>query len=518
MSVTEDVLNVARYVLPPFLGAVIGYVTNAVAIRMLFRPLTEKRVLGIRVPLTPGIIPRRRHQLSESIAQMVSTKLLTPETVDARLRSPEFIASLRASVSGFTSDLLEGRISGTTPFAADMAEVFGSLAEGFVRSNRFGELAAHVVPRITEAAGAVRVTDLTPTADSVTEIVRRALQSAAGEEKRSAAVAAVRRWVEGHLESDTRMSDLVGELDGDRVSRFLAKVYDPAYAFLMRWLERPDVRADLAERGRELVKTILTRLNLVQRFLVSAAQYDRSLNEKMPVIVTDIVESIREAGGSTRNRSRIISAARHQIGELSHHGVADLAGRFRLDLPAAAESATNMIMDFLVRPDVQDRIAGAAWSFVERRGDATVEQLLHDGLSLTRAEVDRMLLDAVGRWSDAPGSGVQVRQAVGSFVERQLSASVPLENLVNLEAGRKAALDRFLSGKAAELIQERVPSLLQGLDIHGMVVQKIDGLDVESVEKLLLMVIAKHLKWINLFGAVLGALIGGLQVALNLLG
>jgi uncharacterized membrane protein YheB (UPF0754 family) len=38
---------------------------------------------------------------------------------------------------------------------------------------------------------------------------------------------------------------------------------------------------------------------------------------------------------------------------------------------------------------------------------------------------------------------------------------------------------------------------------------------VKRVEELLLIVIARHLKWINLFGALLGALIGGSQVVLR---
>ena len=41
-----------------------------------------------------------------------------------------------------------------------------------------------------------------------------------------------------------------------------------------------------------------------------------------------------------------------------------------------------------------------------------------------------------------------------------------------------------------------------------MVVDKINQLDVAQVESLLMMVIARHLKWINVFGALLGALIG----------
>ncbi|MQY76665.1 MAG: hypothetical protein GH155_03460 [Spirochaeta sp.] len=46
---------------------------------------------------------------------------------------------------------------------------------------------------------------------------------------------------------------------------------------------------------------------------------------------------------------------------------------------------------------------------------------------------------------------------------------------------------------------------------------KVNALEVIEVERLLLQVIASHLKWINLFGALLGALIGLSQIALRLL-
>ncbi|MFW6313862.1 MAG: hypothetical protein ACOC2N_08260, partial [Spirochaetota bacterium] len=67
------------------------------------------------------------------------------------------------------------------------------------------------------------------------------------------------------------------------------------------------------------------------------------------------------------------------------------------------------------------------------------------------------------------------------------------------------------------LVERRVPEIIAGIDVYSMVVEKIDGLDVESVEQLLLMVIARHLKWINLFGALLGSLIGGTQVLIGLI-
>ena len=84
---------------PPLLGALIGFLTNALAIRMLFRPLREVRVLGVRLPLPPGVIPRRRHELSHSIGRMVSEQLLSPESIGVRLQSPDVAAALAGQVA-----------------------------------------------------------------------------------------------------------------------------------------------------------------------------------------------------------------------------------------------------------------------------------------------------------------------------------------------------------------------------------------------------------------------------------
>ena len=48
-----------------------------------------------------------------------------------------------------------------------------------------------------------------------------------------------------------------------------------------------------------------------------------------------------------------------------------------------------------------------------------------------------------------------------------------------------------------------------------MVVDRINRLDVARVEQLLMIVIQRHLKWINVFGAMLGALIGLSQSVLS---
>ena len=48
---------ITTYVLPPLVGAVIGYFTNLIAVKMLFYPRKPVYLFGHQLPLTPGTEP-----------------------------------------------------------------------------------------------------------------------------------------------------------------------------------------------------------------------------------------------------------------------------------------------------------------------------------------------------------------------------------------------------------------------------------------------------------------------------
>jgi len=77
--------RVLLFAIPPVAGAVIGYITNAIAIKMLFRPLNPIYVFKLKLPFTPGILPRQRKKLALSIGAMVERELLTAEVLRNRL-------------------------------------------------------------------------------------------------------------------------------------------------------------------------------------------------------------------------------------------------------------------------------------------------------------------------------------------------------------------------------------------------------------------------------------------------
>lgn len=91
----------ASYIIAPLLGGVIGYITNDIAIRMLFRPHTAKYLFGIHIPFTPGIIPKEKGRIAEAVGGVISENLMNNEVLEKYLLSEEMIGKIRSAVEGF---------------------------------------------------------------------------------------------------------------------------------------------------------------------------------------------------------------------------------------------------------------------------------------------------------------------------------------------------------------------------------------------------------------------------------
>jgi uncharacterized membrane protein YheB (UPF0754 family) len=75
-------------------GALIGGVTNLIAIVMLFRPHEPMYLFGKRLPFTPGLIPKRRRELAEQLGKTVVEHLVTPEGLRRKLNDSAFMAGV----------------------------------------------------------------------------------------------------------------------------------------------------------------------------------------------------------------------------------------------------------------------------------------------------------------------------------------------------------------------------------------------------------------------------------------
>jgi uncharacterized membrane protein YheB (UPF0754 family) len=98
-------MMIPRAVVAPVVGGVIGYITNDLAIRMLFRPRKALYIGRFHVPFTPGLIPSQQGRIAQSIGGVVSGQLLNEETLRQTLLSGSTLDTLRRKVTVFLRTL-----------------------------------------------------------------------------------------------------------------------------------------------------------------------------------------------------------------------------------------------------------------------------------------------------------------------------------------------------------------------------------------------------------------------------
>ncbi|MFE1245688.1 DUF445 domain-containing protein [Fictibacillus sp. NPDC058756] len=92
-------------------GAFIGGLTNLIAIKMLFRPFNTLYIGKFKVPFTPGLIPKRRHQLAVQLGETVTKHLLTAEGVQAKINDSGFRSEMVELVQGEVKSFLQSDIT-----------------------------------------------------------------------------------------------------------------------------------------------------------------------------------------------------------------------------------------------------------------------------------------------------------------------------------------------------------------------------------------------------------------------
>jgi len=90
------------------IGASIGYVTNVIAIKLLFRPVEPLNIILFKIQ---GVIPKRQKELSKSIGDTVENELLSIEELMESFVTEERIEKLLDKIKLKVQRVIETKIS-----------------------------------------------------------------------------------------------------------------------------------------------------------------------------------------------------------------------------------------------------------------------------------------------------------------------------------------------------------------------------------------------------------------------
>jgi uncharacterized membrane protein YheB (UPF0754 family) len=99
----EKNMGILRFALLVLIGGLIGWITNKVAIKMLFRPINPIKILGITFQ---GVFPRRKNQMAISLADTIEKELLSKEVIMDQLLGEEKLDAIKEKLKETIIDKL----------------------------------------------------------------------------------------------------------------------------------------------------------------------------------------------------------------------------------------------------------------------------------------------------------------------------------------------------------------------------------------------------------------------------
>lgn len=502
------------YLISPIAGAGIGYFTNWLAIKMMFRPYEEKKIGAFRLPFTPGLIPKEREKLAKSLGVTIGKNILTQQAIIESLQTP--------------------------PVKESFEKIFDDGVDKFFHSQQtIGELAARICSKREREVKQMLIKEISSGLQflcsyskekgimihfmnsKVEEFLSKPLEILSLEdfkERSEEAIMDIVHWLSSREELKSVLKENLFsfyhklELDHRRIKELLPDQSQEAFQHmvsekapdfvrvLLELAEIPEVAAALTP----LVKMAITQMaGKLAAFFIDGDK-----------IYKKLIEGGKEYLEEEKNREEISYFAKMAADRLLENEVAK-AAVFGKEF---FEMNVDKIVSFLWKDEnlsaVLHRIHETFWKKYEEKKSLNIG----DVFGKRRSDVEKFMKEWLTEHSDklVESSVNYMERFLPSWIEQGFEVkicSLPKSFQLFVEQGKDSIMNR-----GNVLLAKVVPYGLQALDISQVVESQINGLNIEEMEELTVEIAKKELNAITMIGGVLGFIIGCVPMVLRIFG
>ena len=469
--------SVIGMLLIPLSGAAIGFFTNWIAIKMLFRPHEEKRLFGIILPFTPGIIPKRRAELAKKLGAATGEHILTNDALTTALVSHENACKFEHHIS----NLIDVGISNANNSSLTVEEY----------------LHAHI-----PNADAI-ITNIT---EHITSSVHALLLS---QTFRTELVRLIHEQLITQLKSGVAQQYLADFLNNNReqLKSFLNEQYmsdtlqnndTPLSAYLGK--NREKLQTTLSAAAAKHLPTLISdclrgneSLN-IQLEALTKQVIDNSLNPLMRTFVNPakIYASLKEnALTFLANEAEVQKLIDSGMGKATTYlelPVSFYASKLRAHAPLI-QQYTNTLSDCII-----DALLAKCMKLPVSQLIDTHQDKLPDYLNAYAEQLSPALASLAADY---------IQTAKTRFLGERISTIA-----AKLTPDDIAQLQHTTSALTQKAFAHATPLIVKSLDISKIVEVQINSFDIAKIEALTLSVVQRELKIIVMLGGVLGFLVG----------
>lgn len=530
MQIPSELSSYLPYIAPPIVGGFIGYLTNKVAIKMLFRPLRPWHIFGIRVPMTPGVIPSKRHQLADNMGEVVGDHLLTSEEIGNALTENKFQQHLLDVIAERVGAILHKPLPPVLDLIPDKFAFYRQIGVMALKGQLKEQVNTFLLSKEFEA------TLKNALDERFDELLDKRIDELVGSKGREAAYEfldsslvkflgsptmqdwldrSIRDYVFSALQQQKSLREVAPESVLDFIEQSIRNQTPALLTKLAGILEEEEVRNSIVHGACNGVESFIVSLGpmapMVQNFL-SMELVDQKVREYLDEKQEEIVEYLEK----DEFQQRVSEILSERFASFVDRPLTELLSQE--DQPAVEDFCHHMAVQggkLLNSPEVRGALMAMLKENIEAHlnegnlsvGEAVYELLGYEtGQSLKARIIDELV--ALARGSEA-------QQTLGEMLDKLVDnvLAKPIGKLSKfLPTDVRKEIYVSIQQITSNMLAQEVPGLVASLNIRNIVADKINSLDLMRLERLLLSIMEEQFKYINLFGALLGFLIGCLNI------
>lgn len=483
----------------PFITGFVGYFTNFLAIKMLFRP-HKRKIYSFG---WQGVIPKNRKRLAKEVSTLVGENLLAEKDIVSALNKEDFQIYLRTSVQRELKDFLSkdfGTVNDIfTKTGLDIDNLISSSYEKIIINDK---LQSSILKIFIEKIEQTRIFDFIDLEKSVDTLLKNILKEGKWQEK---LVKEISAYLNNLILSGVSPKDILPE---NLYNSFVEKSEDITISilkYIKKVSEDKEVKEKIVQKLIELKNSSFNsgffdklKLGVLNMFLNEDVIRD-IVQSKFPEIMDNILES-------EEIKRKITDSIKEKVTNILNTPIYKYIERFNVeDFYSFKSSIEIKILNFLKSDFLSEKIKYLVISNKEYLKSLKTRELLNFiGIDLSK-NIDNKIFRNILKDS-------YVKETVVDKIS-SIIKDIKVENIydkISQKTFRKVV--DFTTLEINALVQRNIKPVLKAIDIKSIVEKKIDFLNLYEIEDMLFSFMKEQFKWINILGFILGFIFGSIQI------
>lgn len=492
------------YIIGALIGAVIGYITNWLAIKMLFRPREAKYIFGMKLPFTPGLIPKEKSRIANKVGETVGTHLLNSDSLSKALKDDKIkakfneVAKEKINQIINSNSILENSLKNTLGenYYALKGNMIDNIAKTILESIQEEEfknkVKFYIVDSIKERLNKEpeKIIDFI-NSNKFREVIINTLEE---EKTRDIIGKALLKEVKTLGKEDLTIEEVIPENIKPYIEEYVKSQKDTLVDIIKNLLRDDEVSHKIKSAINDNIPSIVSMFlsgDVIYGKLVSLVDKSLSEEENKEYICDAALAFVHES------MKKKVSDVINNVGEEKLEVISDALGD-KISKKLNTEENIDSIISKL-------NCKISSFNSYEE----IIKVLFNDYENILIDNIDSMISQIVNNNQLSGEISKIIEKVFDKFLQNSLNDIC--YNKQNLENSIMSILDNLYN----DFVENKSAKVLEIVDISSIVEEQINAFEVDYAEEIIIGIANKELKAITWLGALLGGILGILSPLLS---